>query len=611
MKIKISLVLITGILLLNTIIYAQQANYPIKTIDGTEYYVYTVQAAEGLYSISKKFGVTQSDINNANPQIHNGLKAGQEILIPKKKNISMRESQENTGVEYINHTVEKQQTLFAISRKYDVSQESIRNANPQIAERGLHTGEIIRIPVKKINEPEKQVPVVNQAPSKSTELTSVAVSNNQRLHIGTNETYITHTVQPKETLYSLSKAYNTEVDDIIRLNPGVDKSLKIGSEVKIPLNSLNKPKPANGNVGNTNSTENKYTVRTAPIKSSYKIAYLLPLMVNDDKTDPTVEKFIEFYLGSLLAINNAKDKGINLEIYTYDTEKTETQIYSIINKPELQKMDLIFGPAYSAQIPILADFCKRRQINMVIPFSSNVENIETNPYLFQFNPDKEIQFRNVVDLLKNRFKNTNIIFVETGNGNSSEDNMDYFNLLSKKADKLNINYKTISISDLQRNSIESYLAEGIENLILFESDKITSVQSTLSKLYDLNSKFNISVLGQYSWRSEKGKKPKMYYIAPFSSNSTTSESIAYESKYLHYYGKPRSEVNPRYDMLGYDLTSYFLTLMGKNGFSFDESTKSLTYSSGIQSDLNFKRTAGEGGFMNQQLFLIEDAAKRN
>ena len=610
MKKKISLVLITGILLLNTIIYAQQANYPIKTIDGTEYYVYTVQAAEGLYSISKKFGVTQSDINNANPQIHDGLKAGQEILIPKKKNILIRESQENTRTEYVNHTVEKQQTLFAISRKYDVSQESIRNANPQIAERGLHTGEIIRIPVKKLNEPEKQIPVVNQAPPKSTEPTPVVVSS-QRLHIGTNETYITHTVLPKETLYSLSKIYNTEVDDIIRLNPGVDKSLKIGSEVKIPFNSQNNSKPATNNVGNTNSTQKNSTVLPTVLKSSYKIAYLLPLMVNDDKTDQTIDKFIEFYLGSLIAINNAKDKGINLEIYTYDTEKTETQIYSIINKPELQKMDLIFGPAYSVQIPILADFCKRRQINMVIPFSSNVGNIETNPYLFQFNPDKEIQFRNVVDLFKNRFKNANIIFVETGNGNSSEDNMDFFNLLSKKADKLNINYKTISSSDLQKNSIETYLTEGIENLILFESDKITSVQSTLNKLYDLNSKYNTSVLGQYSWRSEKGKKPKMYYIAPFSSNSSTSESIAYESKYLHYYGKPRSETNPRFDMLGYDLTSYFLTLMGKNGFNFDENTKSLKFNSGIQSDFNFKRTAGEGGFMNQQLFLIEDAAKRN
>ena len=36
-------------------------DYPIKNIDGVDYYVYTVEPSEGLYRISKKFNVLQAE----------------------------------------------------------------------------------------------------------------------------------------------------------------------------------------------------------------------------------------------------------------------------------------------------------------------------------------------------------------------------------------------------------------------------------------------------------------------------------------------------------------------------------------------------------------------
>ena len=52
-------------------------DYPIKNIDGVDYYVYTVEPSEGLYRISKKFNVLQADIYKANPSVNEGLKASQ------------------------------------------------------------------------------------------------------------------------------------------------------------------------------------------------------------------------------------------------------------------------------------------------------------------------------------------------------------------------------------------------------------------------------------------------------------------------------------------------------------------------------------------------------
>ena len=607
MKLKISVTLLIILTLCSAIIYAQKPVYSTKVIDGTEYYIYQVEAGEGLYSISKKFGVSQADINNANPQIHDGIKAGQEILIPKTgKQIQPETNNSNDKDGFILHTVEKKQTLFAISRKYDVSQEDIREANPQIAN-GLKTGDVLRIPVKRKNPDLPAKPQVEKESKPAADKSQKAVEATPAktvpvpatLHIGTNETYFIHRVEIKETLYSISKIYNVSVDDIVRLNPESATTLKTGTELKIPYNTRT---TVNGN--------GEVKLKPVTEKTSYKIAYLLPFMLDGEKQDPTVEKFLEFYMGSLLAINNAKSGNFKIDVYTYDTEKSEVKINEVLNKPEMQTMDLIIGPAYTAQIPVLIDFSNRRKIPTVIPFSSSIKNIETNPYVFQFNPDNDIHNDYAAAVLKNKFSDANIVFAQTGNTKWSEDGTDFFRFLQKKLDKLNVSYTKIAADILSVNTIETNLSTAKRNVIVFDTEDLSSVQTYLNKLYELSSSNDVSVLGQYSWRGKSGKKPKMYYIAPFDHNDASPEKIQYENDYRLFYKQFRSEKNPRFDMLGYDITNGFIKQMTSNGFRFNETTSSVKFDQGIQSDYNFKRTRDGGGFINQQLYLIEDAPKR-
>ena len=549
--------------------------------------------------------------------------AGQEILIPKtsgKRPQAVSKQSVSENIEYILHTVERRQTLFAISRKYNVTQEVIIQANPQIFERGLHPGDVIRIPVVKSSStiPVKTETSVKKEETKTTEKPvtqpkkeetkpqPTAQSSERTLHIGSESNFITHIVEPKETFYSISKKYNVSIDEIKILNPESKDGLKIGTTLKIPFKSgtgtsttstledntqqvvVNKPKPTVG-------------------KDTYKIAYLLPFMLSSSQSDPTVEKFIEFYMGSLLAINNAKNGDVNFEVFTYDIEKNETMVFDVINKPEMQEMDLIIGPAYTAQIPVLADFAKRRRINTVIPFSSKTSHIDSNPYIFQFNPDQELQNDFLVNLLNSRFKDTNLLFVETGNVKWSDEGMDFFSYLMKKLDKQNTTYRKITGSEAE--NIQDHLSSVNKNIIIFDTEDEKSVQTYLNKLYDLHSKFDLGVIGQYAWRNSKSKKPRMYYISPFAGNTEATEF--YEQEYQKYYGKFRSNKNPRFDLLGYDLTSFFLSTMKKDGFTFNPSTQSLIFDNGVQSDLKFVKTEKNGGFVNQHMYLIEDEAKKN
>ena len=54
-----------------------------------------------------------------------------------------------------------------------------------------------------------------------------------------SDTIINHKIKSKETLYSLSKKYNVKIQDIIDLNPGVNKNLPVNRVIKIPISKDN------------------------------------------------------------------------------------------------------------------------------------------------------------------------------------------------------------------------------------------------------------------------------------------------------------------------------------------------------------------------------------
>ncbi|NPA35762.1 MAG: LysM peptidoglycan-binding domain-containing protein, partial [Chlorobi bacterium] len=188
-------------------IYSQDVNAKI-IIEGKTYYLYKVKKGEGLYRISKNFGVSQQEILDANPDARNGLKEGQLLKIPviSGRNSNISEIQ-NSG-KYIFHTVKKGQTVFYISHKYNVPENVIYDNNPGSRE-NLIEGTIIKIPVDNLEQ---------QTVRKS------------------GDGFIMHKVKPKETLYGLSKKYGVPQKEIIKANPALlNGVLPVGSMLRIPV----------------------------------------------------------------------------------------------------------------------------------------------------------------------------------------------------------------------------------------------------------------------------------------------------------------------------------------------------------------------------------------
>ncbi|PIF02652.1 MAG: hypothetical protein CR965_00370 [Paludibacter sp.] len=534
-----------------------QNTYPTKSVKGVEYYVYQVQAGEGLYSISKKFNISQEEIKQVNGQIKNGLKAGESILVPKRVKQTDR---------YFLHKVTDKQTLFAIGQQYGVSVQDIVQLNPNLDKVGLLSGTTIKIPKKQVTKQIKKE-VVHRKENETTPTNSISVPTSAFIHqVGTDE-----------TLYSIASKYHVTVKQILALNPNVKENIiEENMALLVPYSSIQK--------------------RKLKTKQHYKIAYFLPFMANSESVNPTAVKFIQFYMGALLAINNVKNKDIDFEILTYDIEKTETKLYEVLNNPEIQEVDLIFGPAYSLQIPILADFAKRRKIYTVIPFSSNVKYISSNPYVFQFNPNNREKETKIVDFLIDNFQTENIIFLRTGKGYGLDKNR----FIKDELKKSSVPYQEVNGA-----YIKKFLSSDKKNIVIFDTNKYGASKQYLSVLYQHSYQYDIAVLGEYGWKEISGQRPKMYYVSPF--NGTTKGTDYYEKLYHKFYAYSKPLTNPRFDLLGYDLTNFFISKMQKNNFNFKKKA-TLRYK-GVQSDFIFNRENLDGGYVNKKLYILEDEAK--
>lgn len=617
------LILVSFFIFTLQIISAQETNYQVKKINGVSYILYPVQAGEGLYSIGRKFNISVKEINDLNADAVNGLKTGQILLIPAsgansvssvKQPEKVTTENKTTEVEskekdeFIEHVVQKKQTLFAISRKYDVSQDDIKMFNP-ILESGLKTGMVLRIPKnvvstdKKLKKKDEQE-VSDKPKSKKDKAGKMVV--------------IKHTVKVKETLYAISKLYDVDVKDIIKLNPNALTALTIGSVLDIEVKREIADKLSESEVDNKpveqeviktqiQTSEIQYLTRLTqnvkPNTTPIKIAILLPLVIENVKSDAVNERFQEFYAGFLLAANEAKSKGVSLEIYTFDTEKSEEKITEVLQHPTLKTVDLIIGPAYSNQISFVSDFARENKINTVIPFSSKVPDVVGNPYLFQFNPSINVETEYFSNLLTQKFKDDNIVFVDLAASSFSDGGYEFSQDIKNILIAKNQNFKVIEAANEQLIQSSTAFEPGKTNILIFNTDKFSGLFPYLSFLNAKAQEYNIVLYEQFSWKNQNAQvKFKSVSIAPFKPELNDSDFKKYNNLFSSTFNWKNSSNNPRYDVLGYDLGNYFIASIYEFGAQFNSGKTKLPLASGIQSFLKFERSSTTNGFINKQLY---------
>ncbi len=598
--------------------------YPVKKVNGIEYYVYTVEIREGFYALFRKFGISEEEVIKHNPETKSGLKVGQQVLIPVRLDESPHPTPASSGENYLQHLVEKQQTLYSISRKYHVSMDAIRALNPQIGkDNKLQEGDVLKIPKKASSQNTTATstePAATPAPApKATPAPDPAPTPAESDSSDSPRANFTeHTVNPQETLYSISRLYNIFVEDIINANPNLESKLKIGQVIRIPKgSSYSEPQqpetaqdteiPPVATEENSQANHTNDHTRTKP-KEVLRIAFLLPFMTEGGSDDKNVERFMDFYAGALLAIEEAKNRGVSLEIQTYDTDKTEEKIQEVLRNPTLSEANLIIGPAYSNHISSVTTFAKALGIKTIIPFSSHINDINTNPYIFQFNPGPQMELNYMMQALTGKYRHANIIFVDVDDNSSNggalwTDNL--FRALQEKG-KNPIYWKW---RDPNSPEIERVLKRNANNLVFFKTHKFALVKPYLKTMQSIKPNFNITLFAQYGW-TMLPLKVNSIHLSPFRKDFNMGKLKAFEEKFANFFDWQLAGTQPRYDLLGYDITSFFVTQLLENKDKSAQWKNKLHYQDGIQSQFQFERNDDTSGYVNQRIYLVETEAQQ-
>lgn len=535
-----------------TSLFAQTESWPKDTVDGVVVYRYTVQKSEGLYRISKNFNVSQEELVTLNPKLQKeGLKFGQVILIPVK------DAPQSADSSYVKHVIAPKETLYAISKRYGVSVAELQAANPVVS-KNMPIGATLLIPLRASQaaspQPQAEVSSALPVPQPQAETPKIAAE-------APTEEAVALPV-PKLQTDSPAEAQSDSAD------------------VRIPVLSLDSS-----------------MVSALPLR----LAYLLPLQTNASRRDGQMDRFIDFYEGALLAIYEAQACGQRFEIFTYDVQKSDTVIQQVLKRGEMQNMDAIIGPAYPAQVSHAALFAKHNRIPCIIPFTNKVSGLEHNPYLVQFNPNAQQEAETAVRLLAAQKDSLQLVFVDP----QASDVSAFVSMLREKVLAAGFATADISLQTIINDSLTSVLRQDKMNILVFNTDKYSSVSPVLNQVANQKKGHSLALFGRYSWQQEKCPI-EMVYVSIF--HEPNADLLAsYEALYQQYFGHALSSLHPRYDLLGYDLTKATIRHLLLSQQAISDQDKQKVFAEeyhGLQSDIHYEKVSEDGGLENQCIKLV-------
>lgn len=545
-------------------------------------FTHTIAKGETVYSIAKVYGVSVEEIYALNPEARQGIKAGASLRLPQKKD----------GASGKFHTIVAGETLYRLTQLYKVTAESICAANPGLTAENFRAGQVVVIPQSRSSE----TPQVPADAAKSNE--PVRAQQQETVQSGCREM---HKVKRRETIYGIAKEYGVTEEALYRANPEMrqpDYKLKKGTFICIPYpeqKKVEKPVPTN----------EELLSRPVSIERmrNLRMAVLLPFQSDASKG----ARMVEYYRGLLLAVDSLKQGGTSVEVYAYDSGKTAADMRKILQKPELVKADIIFGPLHNEQIAPLAAFCKTNAIRCVVPFSSQSDDLYSNPFLYMVNAPKDYQYEEVNELAKNLFSSYNIVVLDTGEPDESGRS-----LTASLRTALPVPVKQVKLS-ADADAWLQVFDSGRKNLIIPNSSSIKALNQLFPKLKQFvqaHDKYRFALLGYPEWQTYTSSHLENFYhfdtyiYSTFYRKPLSEEVRLFEGKYMYWFKKPMIPSYPRFGLLGFDTGYFFLKGLADYGKQSFDSYLPQMESPDYQQSFRFDRVSNWGGFVNKKVRLI-------
>lgn len=531
---------------------------PVTVIDGKKYYEYLVPKGETVYAITRHFGISRAEFIEANPTVTSGLKAGSVVLIPAasvKEGRVVEQPVVKVTESDFTHLVQKGETLYGISKKYDTTVEKLIELNFW-AEKGIKTGQVLRIP-----------------------MSGDAMMDEEALQDAPDPFALEPTTLP---------------DSVPEAEPELLPSDDFTAESE-PSDSLSESRDVEMALPDPDRT--------------YEIAVLLPF--NTSRSDAHSQTYLNFFKGMLLAADSlGKADGNRVTISAYDTEGSIDKVNRLMMSTEVTDADVIVAPDSVSHMLKIAEAADSLDFYVFNIFNIQDESHLTHPNLIQANVSHEYMYDNAILAMAEMYPDHILVTLESENGKNDKekfvtDARRRYRLASKPV--IEMTYGALlepsALDTLSKDNKYIFLPSSGS---LSEFNKIQGAILTLKQ----NATYpeNVKLFGYPEWtafrldRLDRLHELDATIYSRFYDTTVENESPVAEA-YKRWYGEEIRDMVPKYELLGFDVASYLIEALRANGGDF--SSENNPEYIGVQSAFNIEPGADENeGPSNEALYII-------
>lgn len=507
------------------------------------------------------------------------------------------------------HVVLERQTLFSISKAYEVSVEDIYQFNPTLKETGLKKNSIIIIPSKDAIKTAKPI-VEESSPADNAPTTDAIKAEEPEKVVKTDKkgkkAKRIHIAKWYEDLDVIAEQYGVSVEDIMKANNLKGRKLGKRQKLVIPYpGETAVAKPAETvqetiagiqeNITAPADTTISETPEPAVFQPKSKVDATIVLPLTNTEGEPNRNN-MDFYSGALLAVYDMAQEGIDCNLNVFDIMDSKTQF----SQETIEDSDVVIGPVSAADLTKFF-FAVPDAGAVVSPLDPRAERLtKEHSALIQAPTPHMVQYKDLVSWMEEEFmEGDRVVMISEKGARTSGITSQMKEVLDSSA----LAYNQFSYSILEGRDVTEPLTalmttEGA-NRILIASESEAFVNDVVRNL-NLLIYNNLDIVLYAPSKIRSFETIEVENMHKTSMHVTLTYFIDYEQPqvkdFLKKYRALYNTEPTQFAFQGYDLMKYFIGLSSKYGKEWknklEESPQKM-----LQSTFSFVRSES-GAFVN-------------